>query len=114
MGLCVWGSSALIAGYTREQMIWYVMITEMIWFGARSEVVIRQVSADIRGENIAHLMNKPYHYTLYILARHTGEWCIRIPMYMVFAVAVFYRGLRRYTSGNLMGQEFRLKNQPGG
>ena len=25
----------LIAGYTKEQMIWYVMITEMIWFGAR-------------------------------------------------------------------------------
>lgn len=89
----LWGyvygeSNALIAGYTREQMIWYVMITEMIWFGARSEAVIRQVSADIRGGNIAYLMNKPYHYTLYILARHTGEWCIRIPMYMVFAVAV--------------------------
>lgn len=42
MGLCVWGSNALIAGYTREQMIWYVMITEMIWFGARSEAVIRR------------------------------------------------------------------------
>ena len=70
----LWGyvygeSNALIAGYTREQMIWYVMITEMIWFGARSEAVIRQVSADIRGGNIAYLMNKPYHYTLYILAR---------------------------------------------
>ncbi len=29
----------LIAGYTKEQMIWYVMITEMIWFGARSSTV---------------------------------------------------------------------------
>lgn len=25
-----------IAGYTRQQMIWYVMITEMMWFGAHS------------------------------------------------------------------------------
>lgn len=63
-----------IAGYTKEQMIWYVMITEMIWFGAHSEAVVGQVTADIRGGNIAYLMNKPYHYTLYILARHTGEW----------------------------------------
>lgn len=88
----LWGyiygeSGSRIAGYTKEQMIWYVMITEMIWFGARSEAVIRQVPEDIRGGNIAYLMNKPYHYTLYILARHTGEWCVRIPMYMVFAVA---------------------------
>lgn len=29
-----------IAGYTKEQMIWYVMITEMIWFGAHSEAVV--------------------------------------------------------------------------
>ena len=39
----------LIAGYTKEQMIWYVMITEMIWFGARSSTVREQVAADIRG-----------------------------------------------------------------
>lgn len=77
-----------IAGYTKEQMIWYVMITEMIWFGAHSEAVVGQVTADIRGGNIAYLMNKPYHYTLYILARHTGEWCIRLPMYMAFAVVM--------------------------
>ncbi|NBJ91734.1 ABC transporter permease [Parablautia muri] len=77
-----------IAGYTKEQMIWYVMITEMIWFGSRSEAVVGQVTADIRGGNIAYLMNKPYHYTLYILARHTGEWCIRIPMYALFAAAI--------------------------
>lgn len=35
----------LIAGYTKEQMIWYVMITEMIWFGARSSTVREQVAA---------------------------------------------------------------------
>ena len=77
-----------IAGYTKEQMIWYAMITEMIWFGARSETVARQASSDIRDGNIAYLMNKPYHYTLYILTKYTGEWSIRLPMYMALAVAV--------------------------
>ncbi len=76
-----------IAGYTKEQMIWYVMITEMLWFGARSGAVAGQVSADIRGGNIAYLMNKPYHYTLYILARYTGEWSMRLPAYLALAVA---------------------------
>ena len=75
-----------IAGYTKEQMIWYVMITEMLWFAAQSRAVSEQASEDIRGGNIAYLMNKPYHYALYILARYTGEWSIRRPVYLVLAV----------------------------
>lgn len=77
-----------ISGYSKEQMIWYVMITEMIWFGVNSATVTRQVSMDIRGGNIAYLMNKPYHYTLYILAKYTGEWHIRLPMYAGFAAVM--------------------------
>ena len=79
---------ALIAGYTREQMIWYVMITETIWFGTPSGVVTRQVSADIRGGNIAYLVNKPYHYTLYVLARYTGGWSIQLPIFAIFAAVM--------------------------
>lgn len=78
----------LIAGYTREQMIWYVMLTEMIWFGARSSTVREQVSADIRGGNIAYLINKPYRYPFYILAKYTGEWNIQLPMYAALTAAV--------------------------
>lgn len=78
----------LIAGYTREQMIWYVMITEMVWFGARSPTIRGQVSADIRGGNIAYLMNKPYSYPLYILAKYTGEWSIQLPMYAALTAVV--------------------------
>ncbi len=78
----------LIAGYTREQMIWYVMMTEMIWFGSSAASVAREVSGDIRGGNIAYLMNRPYHYTLYVLAKYTGEWSVRLPMYAMLAVAI--------------------------
>lgn len=78
----------LISGYGREQMIWYTLITEMIWFGARSATVSRQAATDIRGGNIAYLMNKPYHYTLYILAKYTGEWSIQLPMYALLAVVM--------------------------
>ncbi len=78
----------LIAGYTKEQMIWYVMMTEMIWFGSDSGALTRQVMTDIRGGNIAYLMNKPYHYTLYILIKYTGEWSIRLPMYALLATVI--------------------------
>lgn len=80
----------LIAGYTKAQMIWYVLITETIWFGTPSSVVTGQVASDIRGGNIACLINKPYHYALYVLTRYTGGWSIQLPM---FAVAAFLIGL---------------------
>lgn len=78
----------LIAGYSKEQMIWYVMMTEMMWFGSNAGSVGRQVKTDIRGGNIAYLMNKPYHYTLYILTKYTGEWSVRLPMYALLAVVI--------------------------
>lgn len=78
----------LIAGYTKEQMIWYVMITELIWFGTGSNTVTRQVSMDIRGGNIACLMNKPYHYTLYILAKYMGECSVRFPMFAALSALI--------------------------
>lgn len=75
----------LIAGYTREQMIWYVMITEMLWFGTRAAAVSGQAAMDIRGGNIAYQINKPYHYALYLLSRYTGEWSVRLPMYALLS-----------------------------
>lgn len=77
-----------IAGYTKEQMIWYVMMTEMIWFGSNVASVANEVAGDIRSGDIAYRINKPYHYTLYILTKYTGEWSIRLPMYAMFAAVI--------------------------
>lgn len=78
----------LIAGYTKEQMIWYVMMTEMLFFGSNANVVAGEIAGDIRGGNIAYLMNKPYHYTLYILTKYSGDWSVRLPMYAALAVMI--------------------------
>ena len=91
--ICLWNymyasPEELIAGYTKEQMIWYVMITEGMWFGTRSGTVTRQAATDIRNGNIAYLMNKPYHYTLYILTKYTAEWGIRLPMYAALSISM--------------------------
>ena len=78
---------------------------EMMFFGSNAASVAGEAARDIRGGIIAYLMNRPYHYTLYVLSRYSGEWSVRLPMYALLsaaAVAVFYRGLKRYASGNLM------------
>ncbi len=88
--ICLWNymyqdPGSLIAGYTKEQMIWYVIITETLWFGARPAAMARQTASDIRGGNIVYQVNKPYYYPLYILSRFTGEWSIQLLIYAAFA-----------------------------
>lgn len=78
----------LIAGYSKAQMIWYVMITETVWFGGRTNTVSWQAANDVRGGNIAYHINKPYHYAMYIMAKYTGEWSIRLPMYAVLSAVM--------------------------
>lgn len=78
----------LIAGYTKEQMIWYVMMTEMMFFGSNAASVAGEAARDIRGGNIAYLMNRPYHYALYVLSKYSGEWSVRLPMYALLAVVL--------------------------
>lgn len=78
----------MISGYTKEQMIWYVILTEMIWFGTRNKVLTAQVCEDIKSGTIAYGMNKPYNYVVYIIARHYGDVSVRIILYVGLAIVM--------------------------
>lgn len=38
----------VINGYTMEQMIWYVLITEVLWCGSKNKILTREISKDIK------------------------------------------------------------------
>ncbi len=71
----------LISGYSKEQMIWYIIIAEIIWFGTRNRTLTNQISEDIKNGGIAYGINKPYHYIAYIVAKHLGEISIQFILF---------------------------------
>lgn len=73
--------SQLLSGYSMKQMIWYVILTEIIWFGTRNRTLTVQISNDIKTGTIAYGINKPYHYIAYIIAKHLGEIAIRLVLF---------------------------------
>lgn len=84
--ICLWNyiysdSSNIINGYTMEQMIWYVILTEIMWFGSRNPTLSRQIADDIKSGTIAYGINKPYHYILYIIAKHLGEITVKMLLF---------------------------------
>jgi ABC-2 type transport system permease protein len=76
-----------------EQMIWYVLITETLWFGSKNKILTRQISEDIKSGNIAYNINKPYNYIFYIIAKHLGEITIK---FIIFAKNIFINYLKYY------------------
>ena len=78
--------SSLIAGFSKSQMIWYVIITEMIWYGTRNKTLVNQITNDIKSGGIAYTLNKPYSYVIYIITKHFGEISIKFSLYLLMAI----------------------------
>ena len=67
----------LINGYSKNQMIWYVIITEIIWSATEGRRYCKKISDDVKGGNIAYMINKPYSYIGYAVSSHLGETTIK-------------------------------------
>ncbi len=73
----------LINGYSKNQMIWYVIITEIIWGATDGRRYCRKITDDVRGGNIAYMINKPYSYIGYAISSHLGEITIKTIISMI-------------------------------
>ena len=60
----------LLAGYTREKLIWYVIFGESIIYSYHN--YYKHVSMQIENGNIAYDMSKPYNYILRIISEGIG------------------------------------------
>ncbi len=67
----------LINGYSMNQMIWYVIITEILWMSIGGRQLCKKISNDVRSGNIAYNINKPYNYVEYAFFNHMGLVLIR-------------------------------------
>ncbi len=83
-------SANVINGYSKNQMIWYVILTEIIWFGMRNQTLSSQISNDIKSGSIAYGINKPYHYISYIVAKHLGEIAVKSVLFVIAGFVIGY------------------------
>ena len=83
-------STEIINGYTMNQMIWYVIFTEILWSVTGGSKFCIKISDDVRGGNIAYNISKPYSYIGYSLASHFGEMFIKATVYVTLAMIMGY------------------------
>lgn len=70
-------SSKIVNGYAKFQMIWYVIITEIIWGATEGRKYCKKIANDVKCGNIAYMINKPYSYIGYAISSHLGETTVK-------------------------------------
>ena len=78
----------LINGYSKSQMIWYVIVTEILWSALGGRKLCRNICDDVKGGNIAYNINKPYSYIGYVFSNHLGEVTIRLFIYTIIGMSL--------------------------
>ena len=80
----------VINDYSMSQMIWYVVITELIYMAVNGRKFCRRIIDDVRGGNLVYNLNKPYNYINYLLFSHLGEICLNFVIYGVTGIMMGY------------------------
>lgn len=68
------GSDGTLAGYSRQQLVWYLTLTEAITLSGTS--LIQEIEQDVKSGQIAYLLAKPLNYLLYQAAHYLGEMLV--------------------------------------
>lgn len=81
-------SKELINGYSMNQMVWYVIITEVLWYATGGRKLCRRISEDVKSGNIAYNINKPYSYVGYSLFSHMSEAILKGILYSIAGIVI--------------------------
>lgn len=76
----------LINGYSMSQMMWYVIITEILWSVLAGRRLCNKIVEDVKGGNIAYNINKPYSYIGYSLSSHLGGALLRLILFIILGL----------------------------
>lgn len=77
-----------INGYTFNQMIWYLLLAEVITFGSGSKVATDEIRNCIKSGNIAYQVVKPYNYIVYTICKYIADTFIRFIMFLIVAIII--------------------------
>ena len=94
--------SEIINGNRINQMIWYVVVTEILWMSLGGRKLCKKICDDVRSGNIAYNINKPYNYVENSLFNHLGLVTVRFFIVAILGVVLGYIFLNSFPSLNIL------------
>ncbi len=93
----------LINGYSMHQMVWYVIITEILWMTLGGRKLCKRISNDVKSGNVAYNINKPYNYIGYCLSTHLGNVILNGFIYFALGMLTGLLFLKSFPSISIIG-----------
>lgn len=96
----------LINGYSMSQMIWYVIITEILWMSLGGRKLCKKICNDVRSGNITYNIIKPYNYVEYSLFNHLGITTLKFGLITILGMVlgfIFLKELPKITFLSVIG-----------
>ena len=78
----------LINGYSMKQMIWYVIVTEILWMSLGGRALNKKICNDVKSGNITYNIIKPYNYIEYILSSHLGVTVLKFVLVTILGMSL--------------------------
>ena len=94
--------SELINGYSMNQMIWYVIITEILWMSLGGRKLSKKICNDVRSGNITYNIIKPYNYVEYSLFSHLGITTLKFVLVTILGMILGLIFLKTFPPLNLL------------
>ncbi len=76
-----------VSGYTHGQVVWYLIVTELVVFGCRMPIV-GQINEDVKTGSMAYLLNRPVHYIAYQAAAAVGRVLVNLLFFGLLATVL--------------------------
>jgi ABC-2 type transport system permease protein len=77
-----------INGYTLQQILWYVVFAEFIWYTVNSKTINDEIFLDIKNGKTECTLVRPYNYVIFVFMRYCGEIIVRIPIFFAASIAL--------------------------
>lgn len=71
-----------------NQMIWYVIVTEILWMSLGGRNLCKKICKDVKSGNITYNIIKPYNYVEYSLFSHLGVTFIKFFLITILGMAL--------------------------
>lgn len=98
----------LINGYSMHSMMWYVVITEILYSVVGGRVLCRTISDDVKSGNVAYNINKPYSYIGYAVSNHFGSMFVKFLMYSFLGIVFGLIFIGKFPNLSLVGIIFLI------
>lgn len=94
--------ASLISGYSLKEMIWYVIITEILWSALGGRRLVKDISKSIKNGDVVYNLTRPINYILYNLFSHLGLVLARLIIYFILGIITGYVFLGSFVNINIL------------